>query len=113
MPDVELVKNSPLRIRKKYVSRTNPLTQGTVYFRSCNTNGIDLDTIITYGVIILLELFQLHAAKGSPVTTIKQIECGIFTYNVRRMELITLLVRKRDGYKLFTHPNRKLLIRQL
>ena len=79
MPDVELIKDCSLRIRKKDIARTNPLTQGTVYFRGCNTDGIDLDTIITYSVIILLELSQLHAAKGSPVTTIKEVEGSTFT----------------------------------
>ena len=79
MVDVELVKDCSLRIRKKYVARTNPLTQGTVYFRSCNTDGIDLDTIVTDGVIVLLELSQLHAAKGSPVTTIKEVEGSTFS----------------------------------
>jgi len=83
MPDVELVKDCSLRIRKKNVARTYLLTQGTVYFRTCNTDGIDLDTIVSDGVIILLELSQLHAAKGSPVSTIKQIECSTFTYKVR------------------------------
>ena len=113
MIDVELVKDCPLRVRKKDIARTNPLPQGPVNFRGGNTDGIDLNTIAADGVIILLELSQLHTAKGSPVTTIKQIECSIFTYKVRRMKLITIMVSKRDRYKLFTHRNRKFLIRQL
>ncbi len=78
MVDVELVKDFSLRIRKKYVARTNPLPQGTVYFRSGNTDGIDLDTIVTDGVIVFLELLQLHTAKGSPVTTIEEVEGSTF-----------------------------------
>ena len=113
MPDVEPVKDGSVGVREKGVVRSNPLAQSTIHFRTVDAHSIDLNTIGADSGIIVLELFQLHAAKGSPVTTIKQIECGIFTYNVRRMEFITLLVRKRDGYKLFTHPNRKLLIRQL
>ena len=80
MIDVELVKDCSLRIRKKYVASTNPLPQSPVNFRGGNTDGIDLNTIAVDGVIVFLELLQLHAAKGSPGTTIKEVEGTTFAH---------------------------------
>ena len=73
MPDVQAVKNRCIRIGQKGITCTYPLAQSTVCFRAVNADGIDLDTIFADVVIIVLKLFQLHTAKGSPVATIKKI----------------------------------------
>jgi len=66
-------KDGCVRIRKENIAFTYPFAQRTVYLRAVNADGIDLDTMFTDGIIVLLELSKLHAAEGSPVATIKKV----------------------------------------
>ena len=78
MIDVELIKNRSIRVRKKDVARAKLLPQGPVNFRDGGTDGKDFHTIAADGVIVFLELSQLHQAERSPFTSIKEVKSDIF-----------------------------------
>ena len=99
MPDVELVKDGSVGIREKSEVCPNSVAQSAIYLRTVDTDRIDLNTKAADGVIIVLELFQLHAAEWSPVATIKEVEGGIFPYQVRRIEPTVLVIGEDDGNK--------------
>jgi len=99
MPDVELVKDSSIGVREKSEVCTNPRAQDTVHFRTVDTDGIDFNTITADSVIVILELFQLHAAEWSPVATIKEVEGGVFSCQARRIERAVLVIGENDGNK--------------
>ena len=99
MPDVEPVKDGSVGVREKGVVRSNPLAQSTIHFRTVDAHSIDLNTIGADSGIIVLELFQLHAAEGSPVATIKEVEASIFSHEARRVERTVLVVGEDDGNK--------------
>jgi len=99
MPDVELVKDGCVRIGKKGVARSHPLTQSTIHFRTVDTHSIDRNTIGADRIIVVLELFQLHAAERSPVTTIEEIEGSVLTHQACRIERTVLVIGEDDGDK--------------
>ena len=111
MIDIELIEDRSIRVRKKDVPRAKLFPQGTVNFRRGGTDRIDLDTIVADCVIVFLELSQLHPAEGSPFTSIKEVERGIFSLQAWGMKCISIVVFKGDGKKFLTHRNRKLLVR--
>ena len=106
MTDVELVKDGSIGVGEKSKACTNPLAQSTVYFRTVDTDGIDLNTISADSVIIVLELFQLHAAEWSPVATIKEVEGGVFSCQTRRIKRAVLVIGEDDGNKRLADAHR-------
>lgn len=106
MPDVELVKDGRVGVREKGVVRSNTLAQRTIHFRTVDTDSIDLNTIGADRGIVVLELFQLHAAKRSPVTTIEEVEGGIVANKARRIERIVVVIGEDDGNKGLTNTDR-------
>lgn len=99
MPDVEPIEDGSVGVREKGEARSNPLTQCTIHFRTVNTDSINLNTIGADSVIIVLELFQLHAAERSPVTTIEEVEGSVFPHQVCRIERTALVIGEDDGDK--------------
>ena len=99
MPDVEPVEDGSVGVREKGVVRSNPLAQSTIHFRTVDTDSIDLNTIGTDSSIIVLELLQLHAAEGSPVATIKEVEGSVLSHEACRIEGIVIVIGEDDGNK--------------
>ena len=99
MSDVELVKDGSVGVREKGEFYPNPVAQSAIHLRTVDADGIDLNTIGADSVVIVLELFQLHAAEGSPVATIKEVEASIFSHEARRVERTVLVVGEDDGNK--------------
>lgn len=99
MPDVEPVEDGSVGVREKGVARSNPLAQCTIHFRGVDTDSIDLNTIGADSVIIVLELLQLHAAKRSPVATIKEVEGSSVSHQAGRVEQTALVIGEDDGDK--------------
>jgi len=99
MPDVEPFKDGSVGVREKGVVHSNPLAQSTIHFRTVDTDSIDLNTIGADSSIIVLELLQLHAAEGSPVATIKEVEGSALPHKACRIEGIVVMIGEDDGNK--------------
>ena len=99
MPNVEPLDESPFLIGQERELGTQLGAERFRYLGGIHANGENADPGLGDSLVKLMKLTQLRCAKGSPVSTVEEVEGGADALQTRGVESLTVGVGERETGK--------------